>query len=78
MNYNKQDKIQKAWYLIIIYNKNEVETTSTNVMSIDIGLDNLATITFKDGINQYIYCGKKLKSVNSYINKRISYLHFRE
>ena len=68
------DKIQKAWYLIIIYNKNEVETTSTNVMSIDIGLDNLATITFKDGINQYIYCGKKLKSVNSYINKRISYL----
>ena len=43
-------------------------------MSIDIGLDNLATITFKDGINQYIYCGKKLKSVNSYINKRISYL----
>lgn len=68
------DKIQKAWYLIIIYNKNEVETTSTNVMSIDIGLDNLAAITFKDGINQYIYCGKKLKSVNSYINKRISYL----
>ena len=68
------DKIQKAWYLIIIYNKNEVETTSNNVMSIDIGLDNLATITFKDGINQYIYCGKKLKSVNSYINKRISYL----
>ena len=68
------DKIQKVWYLIIIYNKNEVETTSNNVMSIDIGLDNLATITFKDGINQYIYCGKKLKSVNSYINKRISYL----
>ena len=68
------DKIQKAWYLIIIYNKNEVETTSTNVMSIDIGLDNLAAITFKDGINQYIYCGKKLKSINSYINKRISYL----
>ncbi|NME81583.1 RNA-guided endonuclease TnpB family protein [Clostridium sp. SM-530-WT-3G] len=68
------DKIQKVWHLIIIYNKNEVETTSNNVMSIDIGLDNLATITFKDGINQYIYCGKKLKSVNSYINKRISYL----
>ncbi|EPS46829.1 transposase [Clostridium botulinum] len=43
-------------------------------MSIDIGLDNLATITFKNGINQYVYCGKKLKSVNSYANKRIAYL----
>lgn len=26
---------------------------------------NLATLTFKDGLNQYIFCGKKLKSVNS-------------
>lgn len=68
------DKVQKCWYLIIIYNKDEVENTLTNVMSIDIGLDNLATITFKDGLNQYIFCGKELKSVNSYVNKRIAYL----
>ncbi|MCW6059640.1 transposase [Clostridium sporogenes] len=68
------DKVQKCWYLIVIYNKDEVENSNDNVMSIDIGLDNLATITFKNGINQYVYCGKKLKSVNSYANKRIAYL----
>uniref|UniRef100_UPI0026F46BDB transposase n=1 Tax=uncultured Clostridium sp. TaxID=59620 RepID=UPI0026F46BDB len=68
------DKVQKEWNLIIIYNKDEIENTSNNIMSIDIGLDNLATITFKDGVNQYIYCGRELKSVNSYVNKRIAYL----
>lgn len=68
------DKVQKVWNLIIIYNKDEIENISNNVMSIDIGLDNLATITFKDGLNQYIYCGRELKSVNSYVNKRIAYL----
>lgn len=68
------DKVQKDWYLIIIYNKDAIENTSNNVMSIDIGLDNLATITFKDGLNQYIYCGRELKSVNFYVNKRIAYL----
>ncbi|WP_335618660.1 transposase [Clostridium botulinum] len=68
------DKVQKCWYLIVIYNKDEAENSNDNVMSIDIGLDNLATITFKNGINQYVYCGKKLKSVNSYANKRIAYL----
>lgn len=68
------DKGQKDWYLIIIYNKDEIENISNNIMSIDIGLDNLATITFKTGLNQYIYCGRELKSVNSYVNKRIAYL----
>lgn len=68
------DKVQKGWYLIIIYNKDEIKNISNNVMSIDIGLDNLATITLKDGLNQYIYCGRELKSVNSYVNKRIAYL----
>ena len=68
------DKVQKYWYLIIIYNKEEIENDLTNVMSVDIGLDNLATIIFKDGLNQYIFCGKELKSVNSYVNKRIAYL----
>lgn len=68
------DKVQKCWCLIVIYNKKELENNRSNVMSIDLGLDNLATLTFKDGINQYIFCGKKLKSVNSYTNKQISHL----
>lgn len=68
------DKVQKCWYLIVIYNKEELKTDNTNVMAIDLGLDNLATLTFKDGLNQYIFCGKKLKSINSYVNKRIAHL----
>lgn len=68
------DKVQKCWHLIIIYVKDEVENNNTNVMSIDLGLDNLATITFKTGLSQYIYCGRELKSVNSYTNKKIAYL----
>ncbi|WP_297522354.1 transposase [uncultured Clostridium sp.] len=68
------DKIQKCWCLIIIYNKQELKNNKTNIMSIDLGLDNLATLTFKDGLNQYLFCGKKLKSVNSYTNKKIAHL----
>ena len=68
------DKVQKCWYLIVIYKKEELENNKTNVGSIDLGLDNIATLTFKDGLNQYIFCGKKLKSVNSYTNKKIAHL----
>lgn len=68
------DKVQKCWYLIVIYNKKELKNDKTNVCAIDLGLDNLATLTFKDGLNQYVFCGKKLKSVNSYTNKQIAYL----
>lgn len=68
------DKVQKCWCLILIYNKEELEVDNTNIMEIDLGLDNLATLTFKDSLNQYIFCGKKLKSVNSYVNKRIAHL----
>ncbi len=68
------DKVQKYWSLIVIYNKEELANNKTNVMAIDLGLDNLATLTLKDGLNQYIFCGKKLKSVNAYTNKQIAYL----
>lgn len=68
------DKVQKCWNLIVIYNKEELENTKTNVCAIDLGLDNLASLTFKDGLNQYIFCGKKLKSVNAYTNKQIAHL----
>lgn len=72
----KWDNSLKQWYLIVIYEKQELEIdlSSTNVMAIDLGLDNLATLTFKDNQNSYLFCGKKLKSVNSYINKKIAYL----
>jgi putative transposase len=72
----KWDNSLKQWYLIVIYKKQELEQTdnNTNVMAIDLGLDNLATLTFKENQNSYLFCGKKLKSVNSYTNKRIAEL----
>lgn len=71
----KWDNSEKQWYLIVIYKKEESEeATGSNIMAIDLGLDNLATLTFKDNEESYLFCGKKLKSVNSHVNKKISIL----
>lgn len=72
----KWDNLSKQWYLIIIYNKTEVNITENynNIMSIDLGLDNLATITFEQNTNSYIIDGKYVKSKNSYYNKEIARL----
>lgn len=43
-------------------------------MAIDLGLNNLATLTFKDNKDNYIINGKPIKSKNSYFNKEISKL----
>ena len=45
-------------------------------MSIDIGLDNLATIVTNSGMNPVVLNGKGLKSVNKYFNKQTS--HYKE
>ncbi|WP_408955703.1 RNA-guided endonuclease InsQ/TnpB family protein [Natroniella sp. ANB-PHB2] len=71
----KQDKLSKEWYLLIIYKvKGVKENTNSNIMSIDLGLDNLATLTFKDTSKSYIINGKTIKSKNSYFNKEIAKL----
>lgn len=71
----KWDNILKEWYLIIIYEKEQEKIElGNNVMAIDLGLDNLATISFKDNAETYIINGKPLKSKNSYCNKEISRL----
>lgn len=70
----KWDNSLKQWCLIVIYNKQELEPTdSTNIMAIDLGLDNLATLTFKEGNETYLFCGKKLKGINAFVNKKIAY-----
>lgn len=70
----KWDNSLKQWYLIVIYNKQELgPVNNTNIMAIDLGLDNLATLTFKDGNETYLFCGKKLKSINAFVNKKIAY-----
>lgn len=41
--------------------------------SIDIGLDNLATVTSNTGMRPVIINGKGLKSINKYYNKQLAY-----
>jgi len=70
------DKSKKTWALIIVYRKTipKLDSSFNNIMSIDVGLTNLATITF-DSINKsYLISGKTLKSKNSYYNKEIAKL----
>ena len=71
----KWDNSSKSWYLLMIYTveENNVEL-GDNIMSIDLGLDNLATCTFKDNPECYIIDGKAIKSKNSYYNKEIAKL----
>jgi len=69
------DRLKKAWYLLIIYKiAHKMESSSANMMAIDLGLDNLAAITFSHSEDNYIINGRSLKSINGYINKRIAML----
>ncbi len=51
---------QRQWTFLIIYKKEEERLPKdfTNLMSIDLGLDNLCAITFMDGTDQYLISGK--------------------
>ncbi len=77
----KKDKLNNSWYLLIIYktaeNKEKIQkenNNKSNIMAIDLGLDNLATLTFKDSDKSYIINGKPVKSKNAYFNKEIARL----
>lgn len=71
----KRDNLSSDWYLIIIRKVDEKENASgDNIMAIDLGLNNLATLTFKDNTENYIINGKSIKSKNSYFNKEITKL----
>lgn len=72
----KWDNSIKQWYLILIYNKEEEnKVTGNNIMSIDLGRDNLATLTFLEDAESYLIDGKVLKSKISYYNKEIARLN---
>ena len=69
------DCVAKDWYMLIIYKVAEKgKSTCQNVMAIDLGLDNLAAITFSHSEDNYLLSGKALKSINGYINKEIAQL----
>nr|WP_242851688.1 transposase [Clostridium botulinum] len=56
--------------------KPQLKEDNNKYISIDIGLDNLATMTNNCGITPIIISGRKLKSINNYYNKQLS--HYRE
>ena len=58
------------------YEVKKLKEDNGKYISIDLGLDNLATITNNCGINPIIINGRKLKSENKYYNKQIS--HYRK
>lgn len=63
----------KAFVIEVVY---EVETSplkqTENYAAIDLGIDNLATITFSDGTNPLVVKGSKLKSINQGYNRLIA------
>lgn len=50
----------------------EVSTISNRIASIDLGIDNLMTITNNCGIAPLVINGKPLKSMNQYYNKKMA------
>lgn len=60
----------------IIYRVKEVQEKQDNgkVMSIDLGLNNLATLTFNTEATPLIINGRPLKSINQYYNKKLAKL----
>ena len=63
----------KAFVVEVIY---EVEVSplkqTGNYVAIDLGIDNLATITFSNGANPLVVKGSKLKSINQDYNRLIA------
>lgn len=49
-----------------------VKTESNRIASIDLGVDNLVTMTNNIGLNPIIINGKGIKSINQYYNKRLA------
>ena len=71
----KKDNLSNEWPLLVIYKIEPKEKAKgNNIMAIDLGLNNLATLTFKDNVESYIINGRTIKSKNSYFNKEITKL----
>lgn len=70
--------VPKSQYIVaeVIYNveiSDEVIPDNGRYMSIDLGIDNLATITYNFNENPVIINGKGLKSINQYYNKCLAH-----
>lgn len=69
----------KSFTVELVYNievPDEALSDNGRYLSVDIGLDNLATVVNNAGLKPVAINGKGLKSINKYYNKKIS--HYRE
>lgn len=66
--------VKSRWSVLIIYKSDikPLNTSFNNIMSIDLGLNNIASVTFKDNDAQILINGRVAKSKNSYFNKEIA------
>ena len=67
---------QNEQYTIeVVYTVQDVEPLKSNrtYASIDLGVSNLATMTYSDGSQPKIITGKPLKSINQYYNKKLAH-----
>lgn len=60
----------------IIYEKEESQPSldNTNIMAIDLGLNNIVACTNKENVNSLLVSGREAKCKNRYINERIKKL----
>lgn len=66
----------QSFCLEVVYSisvESELRSDNGRYMSIDLGLDNLATVVTNVGLNPIIVNGKGLKSNNQYYNKKQAY-----
>jgi len=62
----KKDNLSKKWYLLVIYKiEFKYKPKNSDIMGIDLVLSNLATLTFKENVDNYIINGRSIKSKNS-------------
>lgn len=68
-----------SYYVIeVVYEvKEKAKKTNNNVAAIDLGLNNLSTITFNNGETPLIINGRPIKSINQYYNKQKAYYQSR-
>jgi len=65
-----------SFHAVFVYEENPADfkqvSQSGQVMSIDLGLNNLATCVTNGVVEAFIIDGRRLKSVNTYYNKRVA------
>lgn len=67
-------KTKEEYEMNIIYEKEEVTNENTNVMAIDLGLNNLVACTNLENSKALLVSGRNAKSKNKYIMSKISHM----